>query len=121
MRFTQRLSAGVKGHLSNLKDMHERRVEAAEAKAKRELAEARTKTDRQKVLLKLKREKLSAKKELYEAQLATKKAKKAVEKARKEAGDLTVGERIGAFGKALYGKPKRRATRRKVRKTIKRR
>ena len=122
MRFTQRLSSGVRGHLSNLKNMYNKRIEMAEARARRQLDEARTKTDREKVLLKLKREKLSAKKELYEAQIATQKAKVAVEKARKEAGDLTVGERLGAFGKALYygkktrRKPRRKTVRRKIKK-----
>ena len=112
MNFAQKLSGGVRKHLSNLNDMYDRRVKAAEDKARVRMEQAKTKTEREKAKLKLAREKIALKRELYEARIATNKAKSAMEKARKEAGDLTVGERIGgglrAFGRGFYQGPKKR-------------
>ncbi len=129
MSFTQKLSAGVKKHMANLKEMHDQRVQAAEDRARRQLAAAQTKTEREKVKLQLRRDLMAAKKELYEAQTAARQAKTALEKARKEAGDLTMGERLGQVGrgvgkssmlayKALVSKPPRR--KRVVRKKTRR-
>ncbi len=105
--------------LSNLREMHDRRVKEAEARAEASMARAKTKVEREKAKLKLAREKLQLKKELYEAKTATVKAKAAVAKARKEAGDLTLGERLGSLEaggmrmyKMLVG-PKRRPAKKK--------
>ncbi len=124
MNFTQKLAAEVKKHLANLREAHDRRVDRATAKARRELAVAKTRTEKEKIKLQLQRDKMDAKKELYEAQVATQKAKKALEVARKEAGDLTLGERLSRAGRsfgrsakstwaALAAQPKRRTPRRK--------
>lgn len=101
MGFTQKLTDTVKRHMVNLKAAHDKRVIEAEARARVRLATARTSTEREKAKLILEREKLALKMDLYEAQIATRKAKAAVNKARLEAGDLTIGERIGAVGSSL--------------------
>ena len=101
MSFAQKLSSEVRKHMSNLNRMHDERVARAEARAREQLAKAKTNTDREKVKLQLQREKMQAKQELYEAQTATKKAKTAMEKARKEAGDFTIGERVGQAGQSI--------------------
>ena len=118
MSFAQKLSAGVRKHLSNLQDMHDKQVKAAEERAKASVERARTKTEREQAKQKLAREKLALKREYYEAKTATHKAKTAMQKARKEAGDLTVGERVYAFGHNLYYGPKkkRKTTKRKVKR-----
>ena len=114
MRFTQRLSAGVKRHLSTLKRMYDYQVEAAEKRAQASLERARTKTEREKAKQKLAREKLALKREYYEAKVATSRAKVAMQKARKEAGDLTVGERLTTFGRQLYYGPKKTRKKKRV-------
>jgi len=121
--FTLMVTAATKRHLANLRGMHDRRVKEAEARAKAKMAIAQTKAEREKAKMALEREKLNLKRELYEARIATQKAKTAVKKARLEAGDLTIGERLEATYRA-FTKPKRRAVRRpatKKRKTTKRR
>ena len=101
MSFMQRLSATTTRHMDSLKALHARRVAEAEARARRKIAEARTKTEKERAKLVLEREKLALRQELYEAQTATRKAKDAVKKARLEAGDLTVGERLGIVGRQV--------------------
>ncbi len=120
MNFAQKLSSTVKGQLSYLKSAHDRRVAEAEARAQLKLAKARTETERARAKLVLEREKLVLKRELYEAKTATLKAKAAVKKARLEAGDLTIGERLGATYRAFV-KPKRRVAKRRKTVTKKRR
>ena len=111
MKFAKKLSAGVKKHLSYLKGLYDKRIELAESRARQQLGKAQTKVAREKVMLQLKRDKMTAKKELYEAQIATKRAKTALEKARKEAGDLTISERAMGIYQLFAGKPKRRGSR----------
>ena len=104
--------------------LHDRRVREAEERAKASLARARTQAEREKAKQKLAREKIALKRELYEAKAATQKAKTAMEKARKEAGDLTVGERAAEFGRMLYygkRKPAKRRVVRRKKSTAKRR
>ena len=101
MNFAQKLSATVKTQLAGIQSAHDKRVVEAEARARRNLAKARTKQERDLTMLQLQREKLALRRELSEAKVATQKAKFATEKARKEAGDLTVGERLGVFGARL--------------------
>jgi len=119
MSFAQKLSSGVQKHMAHLKAMYANRVAAAEARAQQRLANARTKTEKELVKLQLVRDKMSAKKELYEAQVATRRAREALEKARKEAGDLTLGERLGVMGKDLQRRlwqPQKPTRRQAVRK-----
>ena len=118
MKFAQKLATGVRKHLSNLKRLYDRRIQLAEARAQRQLADAKTKTAREKVRLQLSREKMLARKELYEAQIATQNAKKALEKARKEAGDLTVGERMITIYRSLQGKPQKRKKKKPVSRKV---
>lgn len=112
MSFARRLSAGVKRHLSNINEMRDRQVVAAEQRARVRMARAKTRADKEKAKLQLEREKLKIQKEVYEAKIATQKAKIALKKARKEAGDLTIGERLGQTYRA-FAKPKRRTSTRK--------
>ncbi len=101
MGFTQLLATKVKKHLANIKAAHDRRLGEAIIRARRDLAKATTRAQREKVLLHLKQDKANLKRELYEARLATQKAETAVKKARREAGDLTFGERLGVAGRRL--------------------
>lgn len=130
MSFAQELSSRVKRHLSNLKRLYDERVDRATARARKQLATAKTKTAKETIKLQLQRDKMDAKKELYEAQIATQKAKDALEVARKEAGDLTLGERFSkvarSFGrvtkstyKGLVAPPRRRTSRRRTTKGAK--
>ena len=127
MSFASKVSSLARQHMSNLKEAYDDRVSRAELKARRRLADAKSKTGREKIKLQLEVDRMSARKELYEAQIAACKAKIALEKARKEAGDLTVGERFSrassslgrstmAAYKSLSGKPKRR--RKKVSRVV---
>ena len=125
MSFTQKLAAGVKKHMSNLRKAYNNQMAAADARARADMAKTTTKLEREKVKTKLAREKLAIKKELYEAEAATRKAKTALEKARKEAGDLTTGEKLEQSFRAVYrgikGKKKRTTKRTTTRKKARRR
>lgn len=125
MNFTQKLQTMVKKHMTNLQEAHDRRVKEAEVRAKIRMARARTDTERKLAKLQLEREKLKLKKDLYEARTATQKARDTVKKARLEAGDLTVGERLTKFGRmsmktyrtlAKSGRSRRTGTRRRTTK-----
>ena len=94
----QKLSATVKKQMDSIKAARDRRVAEAEARARRRMANAKTKGERERAKLTLENEKLALQLELYEAQIATGKAKAAVKRARLEAGDLTVRERLGGAG-----------------------
>jgi len=102
MSFAQKLATGVKKHMVNLQKAYENQIAAADARARASMAKTKTKAEREKVKTKLAQEKLAIRRELYEAQAATKKAKVALEKARKEAGDLTMGERLEQTLRATY-------------------
>ena len=95
MSFKQLVSVATRRHMDNLRAMYNARIRTVEARAQFRLENAKTKTAKGKIKLQLERDRLDAKRELYEAQIATKKAKVAVEKARKEAGDLTLTEMVG--------------------------
>ncbi len=134
MSFATAIADLARAHMARLKKAYDNRIVVAEERARRRMQVARTKTDREKIKQQLEQERLTARRELYEAQIATKKAKiatnkakEALDRARKEAGDLTVGERAqrmgsevgrgtAAFYKALTGTSKRRSTRRKTKR-----
>ncbi|KKN59665.1 hypothetical protein LCGC14_0539920 [marine sediment metagenome] len=125
MNFTQKISAGVKKQLSNLKSAYDQRVKNAEVRAQAKIALARTKQERELALLQLQRDKIALKKELYEARIATKNAAVALKKARLEAGDLTISERLAATYKAFMKSQKQprrsTATKRKTSASAKKR
>jgi len=129
MNFVQRVSSIVKKHIASIEAAYDRRVAEAEVRARHKLDRARTKQERELAMLQLRRDKATLRKELSEAKVATYKAETAAKKARREAGDLTVGERLGAVGSRLgretvgvyralekAQRPKRRRTTRKVTK-----
>lgn len=115
------IASVFKKHIKNLKNAYDKREEIAEQRAKEEIAQARTKTQRQKAIFGLKKEKQELRKELYEAKIAANKAKDAAEKARKEAGDLTITEQLWESGERFWKglqKPRKRVVHK--RKTVKR-
>ncbi len=117
MSFTQKVSAGVRKHLSNLKSAYDQQVKNAEARAQAKIALARTKQERELAKLQLQRDKIALKKELYEAWIATRNAAVALKKARLEAGDLTISEKLAATYKAFMKsqkQPRRSTARRKT-------
>lgn len=122
MSFIQKVRATANRYIEQFQAIHDRKVAAAEAKTRAQLAKARTKTEKEKIKLQLKREKLVLQRELYEAKTATRRAQEAVVRARKEAGDVTLRERIGevggSFGKGLRQliMPRRRRTATKTRR-----
>jgi len=125
MSLTQRLATKVKAHMANLQKAYNNQMAAADARARASMAKTKTKADRENVKARLAQEQLAIKRELYEAQAATKKAKDSLEKARKEAGDLTMGERLEQTLRATYRgvrgtKPTKRTTTRKRAKPRKR-
>jgi len=81
-------------HIASLKDAHRRYIEAADARAESKLARAQTGAERDRIRTNLKIEKMKAKKELMEAQTAAMKAKAALKRAKREAGDIGMGERF---------------------------
>ena len=91
------ISTVVKRHLTNLRKTYDMRLAEAEVRARRRLELAKSRTEREKVILQLQRERAKLRKEMYEARIATQKARTAAEKARKEAGDLTLGERVRSY------------------------
>lgn len=102
MSFTKDLAAKVKKHLQYLQQLRDRRIARATVRSRQRLKVAKTVTERRKIKLALEREKAATELELYEAVTATKKAKRAAEIARKEAGDLTFGERLSKGAKTFY-------------------
>ena len=108
MDFKQKVSVAVRRHMANLQKMYNERVRTAEARARFRLSNAKSKTAKGKIKLQLERERLQAKQELYEAQIATRNARAAVEKARKEAGDLTLSEKMEKTYKYFMKVGKRR-------------
>ena len=126
MQWSQRVSSMVRKHLANIQAAHDRRVDEAVARARRQLDSARTTQERKLVVLQFQRERAALGKELSEAKIATRRAKEAAEKARREAGDLTFGERLGTLGSGLArearatyrGLSKATAPKRRRRKTV---
>jgi len=97
------LAQVIQKQMSKVREMHAKRVREAEARASAKLAKARGDLERQRVKLQLMQEKANLSKELYEAQAALRNTRIAVNKARIEAGDLTVGERLGKAGRDIAG------------------
>lgn len=89
--------------IKSLQEAYDRRVQKAEEKAKVKLARSQTKADQEKAKLQLQRDNLNLQRELVEERIATQKAKAALKKAKREAGDLTITER--AEGVINYFRP----------------
>lgn len=92
------ISIAVKKQLAHIQKLHDKRLAESASRAKRDLKKARTRHDKEVAILRFRQEKAGLQQELSEAKIATQKAKAAAEKARKEAGDLTISERFGIFG-----------------------
>lgn len=96
MSFTKKLQTGFQRHVSNLKSAHDKYIREAESRADAKLARAKSQIEREKIRAQLAREKLNAQRELYEAKTAAAKAKSALQKAKREAGDVGMVERFTA-------------------------
>ena len=117
MSFMQTLRSRTNQHLDRLQRARDRRVDAADNRAKESVATARTKADKEKARQKLKREKIAIDRELVEAKIATNKARAALAKAKKESGDVGVGEQIMRTYRA-FTKPKRANRRSTTKKRV---
>lgn len=106
-----KFKAGVKKYLAE-----------ADQRADRRLAQARTKTDREKIKAQIIRERLTAKREITQAKTALLQAEAKRKKAAKEVRDLGGGRSFSGLSNFLWPKKaKRRTTRRKPRKAVTRR
>ena len=106
MSFVGKVSSGFKKHMANLKGAHDRRMTQAEARAREQIANARTAIEKEKALTQLRTERLNAQRELLEARAAGKRAAQALQKAKREAGDVGLGERL-MQGISKYTTPKK--------------
>lgn len=97
MSFMQKINSMYRQQVQSLQTAHDKRERAAEERTRQEIAKARTQAEKTKAKLKLQRDKLALKRELVEARIATDKARKQLVQAKREAGDLSAGERIGRF------------------------
>ena len=93
----------------------------SEQRAVNRLESAKTKSAREKELAKIKRENLKTKREISQAKTALLRAEAQRKKAAKQVKDIGGGSVYSQIQDFLYPKPKRRTTRRKVRKTTSRR
>ena len=96
--------------LANIRRSYNSAKENIDQKAERDLARARTRNEKELVKLRQRREHAALDKELADAKTATRKAEEAALKAKREAGDVSVLERLSKFSLRLGGKPRRRRT-----------
>lgn len=91
----------VNRHLLTLKVNYHKGVADAETRARQRLEEAQTRAEKQRIVQQLNLERHRLNKEMYEAKVATQRAAEAARRARIEAGDLTLAERVQATYKAF--------------------
>ena len=108
--------------LANIRRSYNSAKGAIDQRAERDLSRARTSNEKELVKLRQRRDHATLDKELAEAKKATQKAEEAALKAKREAGDVGVLERLSKFAVGLGGKPtRRRKTTTKKKATPKRR
>jgi len=106
-----KFKAGVKKYIAE-----------ADQRAEKRLAQAKTKSARDKELSKIKKERLVTKREVTQAKTALLQAEAKRKKAAKEVRDLGGGDAFSGLSNFLWPKKaKRRTTHRKTRKTVTRR
>ena len=93
-KFTQGITASFNKHIKSIRDAHARHLKAAERRATASLARAKSQAERDRIRTNLEIEKLKLRKSLEEARTAAVKAKGALKKAKREAGDISFGERV---------------------------
>ncbi len=107
--------------ISGIRRLYAQQKKAAEERAKRRMAQAKSGYERERIKAELESEKLKLQRQMYEAKASVLRGKEAVAKAKREAGVVGAGERLGGAIKTgrrlLFGKP--RQSRRK--KTTKKR
>ncbi len=127
MSILTRINSIATQQVDRIKKAYKQHDKMLLAQARRQVALAKTKTAKEKVRLQLESDRVRLKTELAEAREATYKAKvraqqavKAANKARIEAGDLTIGERlssqISAFTAGLAARQRARPRRRTVKR-----
>ncbi len=102
--------------LSNIRRSYNSAKQAIDQRAERDLARARTRNEKEIVKLRQRKERADLDKQLAEARQATRKAEEAALKAKREAGDVSVLERLSKFSRSLGGKPTRRRKKATTRK-----
>ncbi len=105
--------------LANIRRSYNSAKGAIDQKAERDLARARTRNEKELVKLRQRREHATLDKQLAEAKTATRKAELAARKAKTEAGDISVIERLAQFSKGLSAKPTRRRKKSTAKRTVK--
>ena len=115
MKFAQAIKKGITG----IQSAYSRQKKAAEDRAKRRLAAAKTKYKKERIKAELEREKLQLQREMYEAKSAVRREREAVARAKTAAGVVGFRERAGGFvstarkgyrrlQRELYGSPPKR-------------
>ena len=87
----------IKRGISGIQDAYNRQRSAIEERANQRLATAKTKLEKERIKSDLELEKLKLQREMYSAKAAVKIEKVAVAKAKREAGVVGIGERVGGF------------------------
>lgn len=90
----KKLMTAVKGGASGLQKAYRDMQRAAEERAKRNIAKAKTKHEKEMARINLEREKVAIQLQMYEAQAALAREKEAATKAWRAAGGRTLGERL---------------------------
>ncbi len=114
-----RFIGAIKKGISGIREAYRRQKKAAEDRADRRMKVAKTKFEDKSIKADLELEKLKLQREMYEAIAAVRREKVAIAKAKKEAGVVGLGERVGGlvstagragkrFYKGLVTSPKRK-------------
>lgn len=98
MSFFTKIRSAVTSYNKRLKSIADKQAQAADRRAKARMEQATTRTEKLRAKAQAAREKEKVYKELAEAQESARKAASALNRARKEAGDLTGMEKLRSFG-----------------------
>ena len=108
-----RFIGAIKRGVSGVQEAYRRQKKVAEDRADRRMKVAKFKYEEISIEADLELEVLKLQREMYEAKAAVKREKVAIAKAKREAGVVGLGERVGGFGKRFYrglvASPKRRS------------
>ncbi len=92
-----RFIGAIKKGVSGIQEAYRQQRKVAEDRADRRRKAAKTKFEDASIEADLELEKLKLQREMYEAMAAVKREKVAIAKAKKEAGIVGLGERVGGF------------------------
>lgn len=94
MSFVDRVNSMVRKYSASLKAVADKQAAMADAKARRRMQEATTQAEKLRIKAKADQEKAAVYRELHEAQVAAAKAAAAVKKAKQEAGDIPLADKL---------------------------